>query len=246
MQIIAHRGYSSIAPENTLSALRMALDAGAHAVEFDVQETAESIPVVFHDYRLDRTTDGSGRVNLTPLHEVRDLDAGGWFDPRFAGEPVPTLEAALTMLRVREGEIYIELKAGLSPAAIERTVHLLGEVGIGGRATLISFDWWALRLVREESPGARIGFLVHTADEFDGAVLRAAEVGNALVDCHFPILLDDPRRAGFARDAGVELAVYTVDDPEAAKALLDLGVHRITTNEVTRIASALGGRRRTG
>jgi glycerophosphoryl diester phosphodiesterase len=85
MPIIAHRGYSSIAPENTLAAFAEALRAGARAVEFDVQETAEQIPVVFHDYRLERTTDGGGRINETPLGTLRSLDAGGWFGPCFSG-----------------------------------------------------------------------------------------------------------------------------------------------------------------
>lgn len=236
MRIIAHRGYSAVAPENTLAAFEAALRAGADAIEFDLQESAGGEPVVFHDYRLERTTDGGGRLNSTPLEALRALDAGSWFEARFAGEPVPTLAQALAHLRDHPCDLYLELKAGLSEDAVRKTVRLLRDSGLSARATVISFDWWALRLLREEEAGQRIGFLVHTPDEFDGAVLRAAEVGNAIVDCHYPILLADPRRAEFAHEAGVGLAVYTVDDPATARALAELGVGGITTNQVALLA----------
>jgi glycerophosphoryl diester phosphodiesterase len=239
MLMIAHRGYSSVAPENTLAAFDAALRAGARAVEFDLQETVEGFPVVLHDYQLERTTDGSGRANTTPLAVLRTLDAGGWFGPAFAGERVPTLEEALSHLSGRVDQLYIELKAGLSTKALRTTNRLLRDARLATRTTVISFDWWALRSMRDENPAQRLGFLVHTPDEFDGAVLRAAEVGNAIVDCHYPILLEDPRRAEFACAAGVALAVYTVDDPATARALAELGVGAVTTNQVALLTAAL-------
>lgn len=239
MLMIAHRGYSSVAPENTLAAFDAALRAGARAVEFDLQETVEGFPVVLHDYQLERTTDGSGRTNTTSLAVLRTLDAGGWFGPAFAGERVATLEEALSHLSGRVDQLYIELKAGLSTKALRTTNRLLRDARLATRTTVISFDWWALRSIRDENPAQRLGFLVHTPDEFDGAVLRAAEVGNAIVDCHYPILLEDPRRAEFARAAGVALAVYTVDDPATARALAELGVGAVTTNQVALLTAAL-------
>src|SRR5690606_23704061 len=85
----------------------------------------------------------------------------------------------------------------------------------------------------------RIGFLVHTPDEYDGAILRAAQVGNAIVDCHYELLLADAERAEFAHHLGIELAVYTVDDVASARTLADLGVQGVTTNQVTRLRYAL-------
>lgn len=239
MLVIAHRGYGAAAPENTIAAFDAALRAGARALEFDVQETLEQTPVVCHDYRLERTTDGHGRLADTPLAALRALDAGSWFGPDFAGERVPTLEEALHHVNDRVEALYIELKAGLTPAATATAVRLLRETGLDSRTTIISFDWWCLKHVREAAPGQRIGFLVHTPDEFDGAVLRAAQAGNAIVDCHYEILLDDPDRAAFAHSLGIELVVYTVDDVAAACSLADLGVHGITTNQLTRILAAL-------
>lgn len=237
MRIIAHRGYSAVAPENTLAAFDAALLAGARAMEFDLQETAEGTPVVLHDYRLDRTTDGNGRAKEFPLARLLALDAGSWFSPDFTGERIPTLEEALAHLNKKVDGLYIEMKAGLSARAVRAAARLLQSSEISLYATIISFDWWALRLIREQAPNQRIGFLVHTPDEFDGAVLRAAEVGNAIVDCHYPILLEDPRRAEFARAAGVALVVYTVDDLATAQALAELGVSGITTNQVAALAA---------
>lgn len=239
MLIIAHRGYSATTPENTLAAFDAALNAGARALEFDIQETLEHTPVVCHDYHLERTTNGHGRLAETPLATIRTLDAGSWFDPRFAGEPLPTLEDALHHLRGQVDALYIELKAGLSPAAIATTVQLLHQTELDARTTIISFDWWCLKLVREAAPDQRIGCLVHTPGEYDGAILRAAQVGNAIVDCYYELLLDDPSRTTFAHSLGIELVVYTVDDVASARALADLGVRGITTNQVTRLLTAL-------
>src|SRR5258708_11793081 len=94
-RIIAHRGASAIAPENTLAAFRAAAVSGATWVEFDVSLTKDGRPVVFHDDLLDRTTDGTGLLAETPFEILTHLDAGSWFAPDFSGEMVPTLEEDL-------------------------------------------------------------------------------------------------------------------------------------------------------
>src|SRR5690606_12934395 len=90
-QIVAHRGSSAEAPECTLASIRRAIAAGATAAEIDVRTTKDGALVVLHDATLNRTTNGTGAVNERTLAEVRALDAGSWFDPKFAGEKVPTL-----------------------------------------------------------------------------------------------------------------------------------------------------------
>src|SRR5690625_7669581 len=89
--LIAHRGYSAIAPENTLPAFDAAIEAGADALEFDLQETVEGIPVVFHDYDLERTTDGRGWIGETTLAALDGRDAGSWCDPALTGPRGTTL-----------------------------------------------------------------------------------------------------------------------------------------------------------
>jgi len=107
--ISAHRGYSAVAPENTLAALEAALAAGAHVAEIDVRLTRDGQLVLMHDATLGRTTDGRGPVSALTLAEIRTLDAGRWFDRKFAGTRVPTLDEVLAWSRGRLG-ILVELK----------------------------------------------------------------------------------------------------------------------------------------
>src|SRR5690625_1193014 len=124
---IAHLVYSAIAPENTLPAFDAAIEAGADALEFDLQETVEGIPVVFHDYDLERTTDGRGWIGETTLAALEVLDAGSWFAPAFSGTRVPTLEEALDHLRSRIGDRTLDIlvKAGLRRRTVRETLSIV-------------------------------------------------------------------------------------------------------------------------
>lgn len=124
--IIAHRGYRSLYPENTMIAFRAALDAGVQMVELDVVLSRDRKLIVIHDAALERTTNGKGLVKDHSMEELKQLDAGSWFDPRFAGERLPILEEALELLRGR-ALINIEIKwhayePDYPPDAIERQV----------------------------------------------------------------------------------------------------------------------------
>ncbi len=96
--LCAHRGAMETHPENTLSAFRAAIDAGAHMIEFDVALTSDNELVIIHDATVDRTTDGSGRVDELTLQEIRELDAGSWKSEDFAGERIPTIDEVLEMM----------------------------------------------------------------------------------------------------------------------------------------------------
>jgi len=108
----AHRGYSAAFPENTLVAQDAAFDAGADLVEIDLQRSADGAVVIFHDDSLDRTSDGSGPVAGHTLAELQQLDAGSWFGPQFAGEPIPTLDQALSAA-IGRGPLLLDQKSGL-------------------------------------------------------------------------------------------------------------------------------------
>ena len=112
--LIAHRGASALAPENTMAAFRLAVEAGADLVELDVRLSADGHPVVIHDAYLSRTTDGLGPVARTPLAALQRLDAGSWFAPRFAGERIPTLDEVLRWAQSCTPPIplMVELKGG--------------------------------------------------------------------------------------------------------------------------------------
>src|SRR5204863_4134011 len=120
--IIGHRGAAAHAPENTLAGLRRAKALGCSWVEFDVRLTADNQPVLLHDNRLERTTDGRGRVSAMSLAAVRRHDAGQWFHSSFSGERVPTLEEALMLLAELGLGANVELKAARGKEAVTGAV----------------------------------------------------------------------------------------------------------------------------
>lgn len=125
--LVAHRGYSGIAPENTLAAFAEALDRGYRHIEFDVQLTKDGVPVIIHDVTLDRTTNGSGAIKDYTIDEIKKLDAGSWFDARFKDQSVPSLLEVLIMLR-NQAHIHIELKSN-EPELPTKVAELLEDTG---------------------------------------------------------------------------------------------------------------------
>lgn len=119
-QIVCHRGACRLAPENTLASALAALDEGGDIIEIDVRQAADGSLWLMHDDSIDRTTNGRGLLAHMTAVQIEPLDAGGWFDPRFAGEPVPRLDRFLTALRGRCG-IYVEVKAA-DAHAVARTI----------------------------------------------------------------------------------------------------------------------------
>ena len=235
VEIIAHRGYSAVAPENTLAAVEAAIAAGADAVEFDLHVTRDGVPVLFHDATLERTTDGSGPLCARSHEELRSLDAGAWFDVRFAGEPVPSLAEALARIGDRAGRVYPEVKGYRTDEDLRSMADLVREHGMEDRAVFISMDWRALEKMRAHHAAVRVGYIVEKAERAAEGLARAMEDPLALLDFKAALLLDDPSLAEGARAAGVDLAVWTVDDPRQAAALLALGVRRITSNRVAEL-----------
>jgi glycerophosphoryl diester phosphodiesterase len=237
VEVIAHRGYSAAAPENTLAAVQAAIEAGADAVEFDLQITRDGVAMLFHDSTLERTTDGSGPLCARSYEELRSLDAGRWFGAAFANERVPSLAEALECIGDRLGRVYAEVKGYREKADLDRMADLVREHGMEDRAVFISMDWRALERMREHDAAVRVGYIVEKASRAAEGLARAAGDPLALLDFKAALLLDDPAIAGRARAAGVDLAVWTVDDPRQAAALLSLGVRRITTNRVAELSA---------
>lgn len=234
-EIIAHRGYSARAPENTLVALETAITAGADAVEFDLHVTADGVPVLFHDDTLGRTTNGRGELRERTLGELRGLDAGSWFAPDFAAEPVPTFAEALSRLRGRVGRVYPEIKGYRTRDDLDGMAASVAEHALMERTVFISMDWGALEHLRSAHRELGVGYIVEKAARARDGIARAAGDAHALVDFDARLLLADPALADEAARREVELAVWTVDDPAVASRLRDLGVRRITTNRVAEL-----------
>lgn len=152
VRTVAHRGANSVAPENTLPAASCAFAAGFDWVELDVRTSADGQLVVIHDTAVDRTTDGSGLVVELPMSELRELDAGGWFDPHFAGVRLPLLSEMLDCARRWGRGIYIEIKHA-DAIAVLREVQLAEMVE---RCFFWGWDYEALRAIKAADPNARI------------------------------------------------------------------------------------------
>ena len=123
--VVAHRGFSARAPENTLVAYRLAIEVGAEMAECDVHLSADGVPVLMHDDTLDRTTNGSGPVSALTARDLHELDAGSWKGARYAGEPVPTLREALELTR-HKLRFVIEIKDASMAAQVVETIRQSG------------------------------------------------------------------------------------------------------------------------
>ncbi|MFB7833751.1 glycerophosphodiester phosphodiesterase [Streptomyces sp. NPDC056056] len=238
--VIAHRGASSAAPENTLIAGEVARRGGAVWIENDVQPSEDGVPYVLHDATVDRTTDGTGPIRSLTSAELDSLDAGSWFAPAFAGVHVPTLEAQLADLRQRGGKLLLEVKGQHSYDQVRRIVELVREQGMSDRVFVQSFEVTHLRYVHELAPELPLGLLRDTLDADPVAV--AEDLHLASYNPSDRALSSRPGIIGDLHAAGVAVNVWTVDTPARWKALDALGVDGIITNRPTELGGWSSGR----
>jgi len=236
-EIIAHRGFSARAPENTLAAMEAAIHAGADALEWDVQVASCGTPVLFHDSDLERTSSGRGPLRERTLEELRLLDAGSWFSADFAGEPIPTLEEAFERVRGRVGRVYCELKAHREPRDLDRIVAIAEGAQMLDDTVFISSDWSALERVAAQRSGVRVGYIVDRREHFEDALERAAVRREAILDFDRRLLLEEPALVARTLARGVGVATWTVNDTTEAAALVDAGVSCLTTDQVERFVA---------
>lgn len=231
-EIIAHRGYSAVAPENTIAALEAALEAGATAVEVDVRTAIDGTPVLFHDVHLGRTSSGVGPVRRRTVGQLKSLDAGSWFGEDFAAERIPTLAEALEFLGGRVLHFYPEVKGYREMEDLDRMVEIVRGAGFLSRTTFLSEDRTALDRIGSADPSVGLGYVVEDEVGFAEAVDEAMGDPRALVDLEVGLALGNPGVVRSARERGLPVAVWTVDDVSDARRLWDDGVGRFTTNSV--------------
>jgi len=225
--VIAHRGASARAPENTMAAFAAAWAAGAYWVEADTQPTIDGVPVVLHDEDLDRTTTGTGPVRQATARAVAGLDAGSSFAAAFAGEPVPELEVLLAAL-TGERALLLEIKG---PHTDEQLGAVCDAVRAGrhdDRVFFESFETDELGRLAGLWTGRPIGLLVRQLDA--DPVTAARSLGAAAYNPEVGSLLARPGVVAELHAAGVAVMVWTCDDPAQWAALTDLGVDAIITN----------------
>ena len=234
-EIIAHRGFSARAPENTLASLEAAVETGVESIEYDLQTAACGTPVLFHDSMLGRTTNGVGPLKRRPLAHLKALDAGSWFGKEFAGERILTQEEALVNLRGRVLRVYQDIKGYREIEDLDRMVANTRRAEMAGSSVLISSDWVVMNRLRKTAPEMIRAYLVEHIDGFAEALDRAAVDDGALLNVEIGVALSNPGRIDEALEAGVEVMAWTVDEEEQASEAMSLGITRLTTNEVERL-----------
>jgi len=235
--IVAHRGASGRAPENTMEAYRLGIEAGADAIELDVHLTSDRQLAVIHDDTLDRTTDRTGAVSELTMDEIREADAGARFERPadgslpFAGKglKVPALPEVLEWLPSASG-LVIEIKARAAADAVVETVAG-SAVQSDGRLSVISFDEVAIDRVHELDPSVRTGYLLAPGQAIEPAIEWAAARGHAGVHPWERDLGDDPLPIlSKAHAAGLEVGCYVVNDPIRMRFLDGTGLWGFVTD----------------
>jgi glycerophosphoryl diester phosphodiesterase len=248
--IIGHRGASALAPENTLAAFQMAIDAGADGIEFDVQLSKDGIPVVMHDATLERTGRRNDAVaDLTAL-ELGQVDVGSWFNDKtpdrarleFIRETVPTLAQVLERCRPTNGLIYIELKVNVPDYAslAQAVCDVIRDSPQLGQMIVKSFKLDAITEVRSLLPN------VETAALFEPSILdlirrrmymleAAQDCGASQISLHYSLITR--KLMSHAEKARMPITVWTADDLKWVQRCRKLGIRSLITNDPARLLS---------
>lgn len=233
MWVVAHRGASGHAPENTLAAFRRAVELGASFIETDLQLSRDAHFVAIHDETLDRTTSGTGPVHEKTLAELRQLDAGSWFGSDYSGEKIPTLEEVLEFAREKDVVFYLELKPCAAWGAEHALVGALRQAGEIARAVVLSFDPGTLTVLRKLEPTLMTGLLTESMG--DDPIGTAVKVGARQLavrgDLVTPALLAEAKRAD------LQVVSWTINHPAHMRALAEAGVDGIMTDYPERLLS---------
>jgi len=235
VEIIGHRGASFDAPENSFASMKLAWEQNADAIELDLWLSKDGRIIVFHDSDTKRFEKTPRKISGLTLAQAHKLDIGSWKDPKFAGEPIPTLESIFATIPPNKRAV-LEIKCG--PEILEE----LGRVIKASRRApeqlvIISFNFEALKKSKELFPQIEHYFLSDYKKDKDGKLpelaplierCKAAQFDGLDLQYSWPI---DPSFVSQVKAAGLKLVVWTVDDVAIAKRLRDAGVNGITTNK---------------
>jgi glycerophosphoryl diester phosphodiesterase len=230
---IAHRGASTYAPENTFAAFDLALQMGARHVELDVHETADRAIVVIHDNTLDRTTDGAGPVAGCSWDDLKKLDAGSWFDPRFTGERVPAFAEVLERY-AGLAHLHTEVKSA-NPGFVKRLIDEIHQHGAERSVTITAFAFEHVAEARRHAPDLPTGWLVTGVTE--DIVLRAKAAGIEQL-CPKASTVT-PEIVQLLHNQGFTVRVWGVPSEEVMRAALAAGVDGMTVNYPDRLIQLL-------
>lgn len=226
--VIAHRGASAVAPENTMCAFRKALQLGADALELDVHLTRDGQVVVIHDEDIRRTSNGKGLVKDFTLEQLRQYDFGSWFSSEYRNEPIPTLEEVLALLAERKEWINIELKNGtFRYEGLEQKVwNLVKQYGMEERTVISSFNHYSLLEMKRIAPDIRTGPLYVAG--LVNAWEYATKLGAYAIHPQFYSVV--PEIVQECKAHGVAIHAFTVDDEPMIAYMGRLQIEGVITN----------------
>jgi glycerophosphoryl diester phosphodiesterase len=235
--VLAHRGFSDAAPENTMAAFEAARRAGADGIEFDVQRTRDGELVVIHDQTVDRTTNGTGQVQDFTYKQLQGLDAGSWFHPSFHGERIPLLQDVLEWGYTQRMLLNVELKTGSvpDPDLIKKTVQLIQDHNVSEQVLISSFDPASLHMVKALNPKLRIGLLYEKrlAKPWEYALW----MGAFAIHPRYTHITSDLVEACHSRH--IRINTWTVNTLKGMRRMVNLGVDAIITNYPDRMRELL-------
>lgn len=240
-KLVAHRGGGHLAPENTLAAVRVGRSLGYRMIEVDAKLSADGVAMLLHDATLDRTTDGEGSAAALTWAELQKRDAGTWHSDAFAGERIPSLEALAALCRAEGVAVNIEVKPspGLESKTGEEIALRVAQFWQGAPIPplLSSFSRVALEAASAAAPPLPRALIVESPADDDLAFL--ADIGG--VSLHSGWRAATPTLLDAVRGAGKRLLVWTVNDPPAARSLLEAGVDGIITDNLRQFARRFPG-----
>lgn len=236
--VYGHRGAMAYAPMNTIASFELALAQGADAIELDVWLTQDDVPVIIHDIEVNHTTDGEGRVGSMPLAALKELDAGSWFSPEYAGQRIPTLDEVFEAVGQKLW-INVEIKsiAMDNTNVIWHTVECIRRHNMSQRVIISCFNPMVLRQLQKVAPEIPRGYLV--AEDVPAHV-RAMMFGVGHEAWHPERVQVTPERVAQMHKRGLRVQTWTVNDPQEALKLRDYGVDAVMTDNPDKILAAFG------
>lgn len=235
--IIAHRGAKACAPQNTMHSFRRAVADGADGFETDVHLTADGIPVICHNYTIDETSDGAGRIEDMTLAALREYDFGAWYGEEYKGTSIPTLDDFLAFAKesdIRVLNIEIKHPRTRGKELVQKTIDAVERYGLTDRLLISSFSVHVLRCVKRLAPHVRTGLLYPSNNPLAcyPVLWPASMVLYTHCDAIHPIqnLVNDAL-VSWAHKKGLQVNVWTVNEEPSIQRLLLLGVDGLITDD---------------
>lgn len=227
-KIIAHRGASGYAPENTMASFRKAIEMGAEGIELDVHLSRDRNLIVMHDEWVNRTSNGNGLIKDMTLKELKKLDCGSWYGEEFAGQQIPVLEEVLELLKNWNGILNIEIKDGsdLYPGIERKVIDTVRMFCFEEKVIFSSFNHCSIRDIKSNASYLKAGLLYGEKlyEPWNYAKVVGAEA------LHPPFYIVDENTVYCCRANNIAINTWTVNEETAMEKLAKYGVDGIITN----------------